>query len=157
MSSRNERLNENLISLDEFLGQFNDESKIAALLDGGKGTETMLKILDYDPKEESDEIVKENNEYVSLLIFKGNAHLVRTRASHPNCRANRQKWQKSPRVDNGIGKVLSHELQSCKAQILQRHRKVDEHRFHPIKSRVKRTTKNRNDTTWCYDIEGACD
>ena len=60
-----------MISLDEFLGQFNDESKIAALLDGGKGTETMLKILDYDPKEESDEIVKENNEYVSLLIFEG--------------------------------------------------------------------------------------
>ena len=71
MSTRNERLNENLISLDEFLGQFNDESKIAALSDGGKGTETMLQILDYDPKEESDEIVKENNEYVSLLIFEG--------------------------------------------------------------------------------------
>ena len=71
MSTRNERLNENLISLDEFLGQFNDESKIAALSDGGKGAETMLQILDYDPKEESDEIVKENNEYVSLLIFEG--------------------------------------------------------------------------------------
>ena len=51
MSTRNERLHENLISLDEFLCQFNDESKIAALSDGGKGTETMLQILDYDPKE----------------------------------------------------------------------------------------------------------
>ena len=71
MSTRNERLNEKLPSLEEFLAKFKDQSKIAALSDCGKGAETIFEILDYDPEKETDPISEENEKHVQLLIFEG--------------------------------------------------------------------------------------
>ena len=73
MSTRNEQFNDKMLSLDAFMAEFEDSSKIAALSDNGKGAETMYEKLDKTDNLETfeDPINLENQDYVKLLIFEG--------------------------------------------------------------------------------------
>lgn len=53
MSTRNDRFNKSMRSLDAFVGSFRDPSKIAALTDRGAGVERMLDEID-PPLDEND-------------------------------------------------------------------------------------------------------
>ena len=75
MSTRNDQFNEKMLSLDEFISGFEDESKIAALSDNDIGAKTMYKTLDESDENinfvNDDPLSLENQDYVKLLIFEG--------------------------------------------------------------------------------------
>ena len=48
MSTRNERFNASMSSLDEFTASFEDPTKANVFSDKGKGVERMVTMLDYD-------------------------------------------------------------------------------------------------------------
>ena len=78
MSTRNDRFNKSMRSLDAFVGSFRDPSKIAALTDRGAGVERMLDEIDPPPEISRSEVNRQRkfNAARMKLIRSGLGHLL---------------------------------------------------------------------------------
>lgn len=103
MSSRNDRLNERMLSLDELTASFEDPTKLAVLSDGGRGVEAMLEQLDEgappdEPEEPGDEPLgpeerrRKLNSAKMRLVRAGLGYLVPTLELIAN---NGNNWEES--------------------------------------------------------------